>query len=99
MAVYVGPLQIRRRSMAARMIADTAEEMHRFAQEQLGLYRGRCYAANEPMHPHYLLTTELRDRAIAAGAVACDSHEYVRMHLGMAGKADGGAYLRGQHRA
>jgi hypothetical protein len=52
-------------------MADTLDELHAFAQA-LGLPR-RAFQ-NKTSGAHYDVTTELRERAIASGAVAISRH-------------------------
>lgn len=61
--------------------ADTAEELHAFA-ERLGLRRAWFqHKPGRPWHDHYDLTGPGRERAIALGAVPVSWHDAARRNM------------------
>ena len=77
MPVYVDPLfatepsECWPYSYACHLTADTPDELHTFAQEQLGLQR--AWYQPHPSNPaccHYDLTANKRRQALRAGAIA-----------------------------
>ena len=72
------------RMVMAHMVADTLAELHTMA-ERLGLKRDwfQCKAVgslvDEKVTPHYDVSTTVRAKAIAAGAVAVDSRYIIRL--------------------
>ena len=70
MSVYVDDAFISWRGCKwCHMQADTIEELHTFAS-QLGLKRDWFQSSQRPDHDHYDITTSVRVRAIALGAIA-----------------------------
>lgn len=80
MAVYLDPEQSWPKTRkwpyghVTHLIADTEEELHRFAQE-LGLKRG--WFQNDSRIPHYDLTHTKRIQAICMGAIEITRQEMV----------------------
>lgn len=63
----------------AHLVADEAEELHRFA-ERLGLRRAWFqHRPGRPWRDHYDIPAELRNRAVALGARPVGSRELVRI--------------------
>ena len=77
MAVYVDdPIWPMGGRMWCHMLADSEDELHRFATE-LGLKRSSYQGPPRTKNPHYDITAFERDRAIRLGAMACTRHEIV----------------------
>jgi hypothetical protein len=71
--------------------ADSAEELHAFA-ERLGLRRAWFQSKpGRPWHDHYDLTREGRERAIALGAVPVPWREAARRNIALRRAARAGA--------
>lgn len=58
------------------MLADTPEELHRFAAE-LGIKLSSYQGPPKTSKPHYDITAFERNRALRLGAVACTREEIV----------------------
>ena len=68
MAVYVDNERIKwRGKLWCHLVADTLEELHTFAA-RIGLRRS--WFQDHASFPHYDVTTDVRERALLAGAVA-----------------------------
>jgi hypothetical protein len=68
MAVYVDNERIRwRGKLWCHLVADSLEELHAFAA-RIGLRRS--WFQDRASYPHYDVTTDVRERALVAGAVA-----------------------------
>jgi len=68
MAVYVDNVRIAWKGrLWCHLVADSADELHRFAQ-RLGLRR--AWFQRSASYPHYDVTAELRERAIELGALS-----------------------------
>lgn len=63
---------------SAHLTADTLPELHAFAS-RLGLQRR--WFQEHPVHPHYDLTPDKRDEALAMGAVLVPAKEQARKRL------------------
>ncbi len=81
MSVYLDPMVDRGRRIGragpswCHMIADTLDELHAMA-DRIGMQRR--WFQGDASTPHYDLgTAGMRDRAIAAGAIACDRAMFV----------------------
>lgn len=70
MAVYVDNCCLSwRGKLWCHLVADTLEELHSFAR-QLGLKRS--WFQDKTRYPHYDVTTSVREKALAIGAIAGD---------------------------
>jgi hypothetical protein len=82
MAVYVDwlspcvPNARWRYSQSCHLMADSIEELHKFALEKLGLKI--TWFQNHASHPHYDLTPGKRAQAVKLGAVEVDMEYYRR---------------------
>ena len=75
--VYVDALFCARGREWCHMSADTLDELHAFAR-QIGV--PRCwYHGLRKGHPHYDLSPERREKAVAAGAKEVSAVEFVRL--------------------
>jgi len=75
MAVYVDNMRIVKRGKAwCHLVADSLDELHNFAQ-QLGL--PTSWFHRKVSHPHYDITVDVRDLAIARGAIVATRREVV----------------------
>jgi len=60
--------------MWCHLEADTLEELHQFAQ-RLGLKRE--WFQDKPAHPHYDITSSVRQRAVRLGAIEMSNEQMV----------------------
>jgi len=62
------------------MSTENEEELHKFAEERLGLRRGWFQMSDASLkHPHYDLTTSrMIDKAIRSGAIQVSPAELIR---------------------
>ncbi|MCR9161588.1 MAG: DUF4031 domain-containing protein [Nannocystaceae bacterium] len=80
MAVYVDELRVwgRRPVATSHLTADTVEELHAFARCQR--FPGRCWHRGSRT-PHYDIDAQLRQRALASGAVFVPARQQARARL------------------
>ncbi len=78
MTVYVDQLFQAKGRRWCHMVTDQADltELHEMAK-RIGLKR--CWFQANASHPHYDLTESMRRKAVAAGAVECDSRKAVEI--------------------
>lgn len=62
--------------MWAHLLADSIDELHRFAS-QLGLKRG--WYQGHTRYPHYDITDTMRAKAISLGAQEVDGYKFVEV--------------------
>jgi hypothetical protein len=73
MAVYVDNERIKwRGKLWCHLVADSLDELHAFAA-RIGLRRG--WFQDRASYPHYDVTTDVRERALLAGALASRKRE------------------------
>ena len=83
MAVYVDNACILfKGKMRHHLTADSLEEMHDFCAS-VGI--NRCWFHNAKRHPHYDVTYDQRDRAVAAGALLVPVRELLLKAKALAG--------------
>ena len=87
MTVYVDDMRVRaqvgrgRPARWSHLMADSPEELHEFAVNQLGLKREWAQHEDDPVMLHYDVTDTVRRRAIALGATQITWREAGRMTL------------------
>ena len=75
MAVYVDDSRLAWRGKSwCHLVADSINELHTFA-EQLGLKRE--WFQDRTMYPHYDVTVQVKERALALGAYAGDKRTII----------------------